>query len=452
MCNNKIGSTSIFLVVAVASVLLIAITLIRAAELAAGRSYGDAVFLMAGRSTLSEFDRRLLDDYGILGMRGDENTIGDKLTYYSDASLKRSSGILSGGVWKLPCDTRDIDVDLKGYSLLDINNFEKQIFDDIKNILVNNLADTLIPVKNNKDDKTKSSENRKIRNKSVLGSLPSKGLSTCILPIATIISQGLPSLEDLRDGVSSTFLTTEYALARFAAANTTIPKLAKGHDRFFSNEIEYLLIGKSDDNANYDEVITRLSLLRFALNEFTLHTDKEMIIEVNSVTSIIVTAIPPGPWTPFIRELVIAAWCAIEAANDIKLLEGGEKVPLYKNSEDWATSADSVISAVFTHISSGIEPGTMAGIEEQAISDVKGKSAVKPEKSIGFAYIDYLRLFMYFTPRDEKLLRMMDLIQINMKISYNPDFLIREHYSGFRYQVEMNEDIYNYEQKYRKDY
>ena len=452
---NKKGSASIFLVITLASVLLVASVLIRSAGLAAGRSYGDAVFLLSGRSVLSEFDRKLFDNYGILGMRGDEETIREKLRYYSDASLKQTSGGLSGGVWLLPCSTGDIDVDLKGYSLIDINVFEKQIFDDINNILVNNLRDYLLPEKddtNNDSDKdSKTDENRSIGNKAIINNLPSQGLDGGMLPITTIISQGIPDLDDLINGAGDVFLTTEYALARFTAAKTKIPRFATGHEHFFRNEIEYIIAGKYSDKDNYNSIITRLSLLRFALNEVTLHTNSEMIKEVNLVASLVQSIIPPGPWTPFIRELVIAAWCAIETANDILLLEHGEKVPIYKKGQNWATGSDSIVTAIEDYILSGIDAGDMSGIEAQALSTTSGFHGIKPRVVEGFTYIDHLRMFLYFTPRDTKLLRIMDLIQLNMKVGYYSDFLIQEHFTGFRYQVVMNKDIYNYEQRYRKD-
>ncbi|MDR0570910.1 MAG: DUF5702 domain-containing protein [Clostridiales Family XIII bacterium] len=65
--------------------------------------------------------------------------------------------------------------------------------------------------------------------------------------------------------------------------------------------------------------------------------------------------------------------------------------------------------------------------------------------------MDYLRVFLFFTPRETKLLRAMDLIQLNMKMDYYGDFLMQEHYAGVRYQVKLNGDSHAYEQKYRKD-
>jgi hypothetical protein len=453
MKNSKIGSSSVFLVIVFAALLLIASVLIRAAGLTAGRSYGDAVFQLAGRSVLSEYDRKLFEDYGIFGMKTDEETARKKLQYYSDASLKRNTGGITGSVWLLPCSVRDIDVDLKEYSLSDIDVFEKQMLDDIKYIFANNLKEALLEKNSESEssDSSDSSENRKINNQAVLNSLPSKGLGGSGPSISSILSNGLPSVSELISGTGDSFLTTEYILARYTAANTSVPKPAAGHERFFNKEVEYIIMGKSSDNDNYNDVKLRLRLMRFALNEITLHTDRELINQVNVTAELIGSAIPPGPWTPFIRELVIAAWCAIETENDIRLLEGGERVPLNKKEVNWAMGTGSVIAAILDYIESGIDPGEMSGIGAQARSMTEKSSAVKPRKVEGFLYVDYLRVLLFFTSREVKLLRMMDLIQLNMKINYYSDFLIHEHYTGLKYRVVMNNDTYFYDQKYRKD-
>ena len=60
--RGKKGSSAVFLVMILSALLLLAGTLIGAAGLAAGKSYGDLVFRMAGRSLLSEYDRKLYAD------------------------------------------------------------------------------------------------------------------------------------------------------------------------------------------------------------------------------------------------------------------------------------------------------------------------------------------------------------------------------------------------------
>ena len=467
MFYSKKGSTSVFLVIILASVLLIASVLIRAAGLAAGRSCGDAVFLLAGRSVLSEFDRKLFDDYGILAMRADDETVKRKLRYYSDASLKKgsggqggssdqdgsgSSGNSQGGVWLLPCNPGDFNVYLKEYSLTDINSFEAQIIDDVKRMRANHPADYLIPGGTSGGVNLNPSEYRKIGNQAIIGSLPSHGVSANvhIPPVSSILARRIPALEELSNIADNISLTTDYILARFTTANAKIPKFAGGHEQFFRNEAEYVVAGCYDDTENYNGIIDHLKQLRFALNENALRNDSGMIREVNDVCLVVESIVPADPWAFFIRDLVIAAWCAVETRNDIELIERGEKVPIHKKRQNWATGAGGVIAAIEVYALSGHSPSDYEGIKAQALYETRDSHAIKPGSSEGFTYNDYLRLYLYYTPRDVKLLRIMDLIQLNMKVNYYSDFLIREHYTGFRYQVVMNKDTYSYEQKYRK--
>jgi hypothetical protein len=324
------------------------------------------------------------------------------------------------------------------------------MLDDIKHLMANYSRDYMIPDTNIGGNNLNPRENRKIGNKAIINSLPSNGVSVAILSANSIIARGIPNPNDLSNDTDDVSLTAYYTLTRFLTANAKTPRLAAGHEHFFRNEVEYVIVGNYDDGENYSSVIDHLKELRLALNKNTLMTDSDMIKKVNSVCQMVESLVPADPWAPFIRDLVIAAWCAIETNNDIELIESGGKVPIYKKSNNWATNSVGISTAIEISALSGHSPGNINGIIVQALYESRNNHAVKPITTEGFNYIDYLRLYLYYTPKDVKLLRIMDLIQLNMKISYYADFLIREHYTGFRYQVVMNKDTYSYEQKYRK--
>ena len=50
-----------------------------------------------------------------------------------------------------------------------------------------------------------------------------------------------------------------------------------------------------------------------------------------------------------------------------------------------------------------------------------------------------------------RILRIMDLIQINMKYVYRDDFLLKEYSGGLAYTMEINGKDYSYEEAYQKD-
>jgi hypothetical protein len=445
--RNKRGSSAVFLTIILSAILLLTGVLIRAAGLSAGKSYGDLVFQTAGRSLLSEFDSRLYADYGLFAMRSDEEQTARKLLHYGDASLK--NGGRAGAVWLLPCDVTDIRVRLSDFSLLDAGTFEDQILKDIKFITVNNLVDKLrpgssAPVATNP---VGSEEPRSINNQTILNGLPSKGLGGSGPSAASMLASGLPSAGELFSGGTDSFFVTEYIMARFSHAYAAVPNLAAGHARFFQNEAEYIIMGGFDDAENLKDVEGRLRLLRFALNEVFIHSDRELTAQVNALAASLSVTFPGVP-PIFFRELIYAAWVAVETENDLKLLRSGKKVALIKQHDNWATEIKVIPKMIMAFMNRDTESGEGGGIAETSGKAASGMPAVSPRDESGFSYGDYLRLFLFFTSRENKLMRIMDLIQINMKIGYYESFLIREHYVGLRYELDINGSTYSYRQSY----
>ncbi|MDR0424143.1 MAG: DUF5702 domain-containing protein [Clostridiales Family XIII bacterium] len=482
MAFTKRGSTSVFLTLIFASLIIVASVLIRAAGLSAGRSYGDAVFNMAGRSLLSEYDQKLFEDYGIFGMRSDEEDARRKLLHYSDASLERRTG-MGGAVWVLPCSVRDLTTDLNEFSLLDVDVFEKQILGDAKNIIVNRAADMLLSGSGGSGASAGGASGSggsggsaggasgsggsgasaggaagsegagdsaagprgvvgELGNGAIINALPSQGVSGGGLPIQTMIDNGLPSAEELLGSGSDTLLVTEYLLSRFTCAKTPVPKLASDHSHFFANEVEYIIAGEHSDSKNYSSVKTRLALLRFVMNEIHIHSNSEKMNTVTSIQTALSAVVPP-PWPQVLRELIIALWVTAETDNDMELLARGRRVPLVKSKENWACGAGGIAEKVLAHINA-------TGPGRPNAEEAPPPEPIAPEKEEGFLYVDYLRLFLYFVPRDVKLLRTMDLIQLNLKSSYYDSFLIRDHYTGIRYSLYMNGDRFEYTHTYAK--
>jgi hypothetical protein len=446
--RGKRGSSAVFLTIILSAILMLTGVLIRAAGLTAGKSYGDIVFQTAGRSLLSEYDSRLYADYGLFAMRSDEEQAARKLTHYGDASLK--NGGRAGAVWLLPCDVTDLRVRLSDFSLLDVGTFEEQILNDIKFIMVNKLADKLRPAPV-ATSPANGEESRSINNQTILNGLPSGGLGGSGPSAASMLASGLPSAGELLNGGTDAFLVTEYIMARFSHAYADVPNLASGHARFFQNEAEYVIMGGHDDAENLKDVEGRLRLLRFALNEVFIHGDRELTAQVDALAAALAASFPGVP-APLLKELIYAAWVAVETENDLKLLRSRKNVALIKQHDHWATEISVIPRLIIEFMSRDpdSEEGS-ADITKTSGNAARGMPAVSPNDTGGFSYGDYLRLFLFFTPRENKLLRTMDLIQINMKIGYYESFLIRGHYVGLRYELDINGDQYSYRQSYDAD-
>jgi len=396
------------------SFIFITCVLVAASVSAAGKSYADATFQMAGKSILSEYDRKLLHEYGLMCFRGTENEVTDKLTFYANGSFEGNSPMFRGlsnqrnSTDLLKLKLQDIDVNLKEYSMINVDLYEKQIKEALKMKLFEKKAQV-------KEDDAEKKESRTLRNRIIIDSLPSAGYKGSIFPDLTDAAN-IPGWEEICNSLTGRFARCEYALRIFKHANGG--NLDK--ETFFSNEIEYILEGKLNDRANYRRVKTKLIAVRFALNAIYLISDKgkmAMITEEAALT---------GPAAPAVEAALFALWVGAETDNDIDLLENGENVAMIKKMSNWALN--DLVDIIDGISSSG--------------------KAVKPADTSGQSYKDYLRVLLYLEDRESMLLRMMDLTQINMKGTYYRDFLLKEHYAGFRFSTDIKGDSFSYVEQY----
>jgi len=64
-------------------------------------------------------------------------------------------------------------------------------------------------------------------------------------------------------------------------------------------------------------------------------------------------------------------------------------------------------------------------------------------------YDDYLMAMIMTMNDNVRLLRIMDLVQINMKFRYYRDFNMQEYYTGVRFTIKANGRDYEFEDEYR---
>jgi hypothetical protein len=67
----------------------------------------------------------------------------------------------------------------------------------------------------------------------------------------------------------------------------------------------------------------------------------------------------------------------------------------------------------------------------------------------GLNYDEYLMIMIASLKDSVRLLRIMDLIQINMKYRYYADFNMMEYYTGVRFTIEANGKSHEFEDAYK---
>lgn len=391
--TDKKGVTAVFLTIIAGAVLSCVIVFIQLAASAASVSYCGNLFNLAGRSVLSEFDLELKSRYGIIAFSRDNSSIVNELKKYVKYTVTDDRYIRLG----------EVSVDMKDYCLMDCEIFEEQITESVN---CKNLIGT------EKNSGPVQTGDRTLRNSRTINALPSKGMTDTPSVYALVSNiKNLTGISQLWKNGSREYLTTVYIFSVFKSGMSP----ADEENSFFRNEIEYIIEGKKSDAANRSAVRADLLKLRTLLNSIYIYSSPKMMKEA----LLLAETITPGPEAVITQAALIAAWAAMEAELDIKTLDEGGKVPVFKDPSSWKTDINGKVAA--------------------------GKGEFEER---GYDYEGYLKILLTSLKKEVRLTRMMDLIQINLQGTYSEDFYIKDCYRGFKFEAQVNGRKMKYDEKY----
>lgn len=391
--TDKKGVTAVFLTIIAGAVLSCVIVFIQLAASAASVSYCGNLFNLAGRSVLSEFDLELKTRYGIIAFSRDNSSIVNELKKYVKYTVTDDRYIRLG----------EVSVDMKDYCLMDCEIFEEQITESVN---CKNLIGT------EKNSGPVQTGDRTLRNSRTINALPSKGMTDTPSVYALVSNiKNLTGISQLWKNGSREYLTTVYIFSVFKSGMSP----ADEENSFFRNEIEYIIEGKKSDAANRSAVRADLLKLRTLLNSIYIYSSPKMMKEA----LLLAETITPGPEAVITQAALIAAWAAMEAELDIKTLDEGGKVPVFKDPSSWKTDINGKVAA--------------------------GKGEFEER---GYDYEGYLKILLTSLKKEVRLTRMMDLIQINLQGTYSEDFYIKDCYRGFKFEAQVNGRKMKYDEKY----
>lgn len=391
--TDKKGVTAVFLTIIAGAVLSCVIVFIQLAASAASVSYCGNLFNLAGRSVLSEFDLELKSRYGIIAFSRDNSSIVNELKKYVKYTVTDDRYIRLG----------EVSVDMKDYCLMDCEIFEEQITESVN---CKNLIGT------EKNSGPVQTGDRTLRNSRTINALPSKGMTDTPSVYALVSNiKNLTGISQLWKNGSREYMTTVYIFSAFKSGMSP----ADEENSFFRNEIEYIIEGKKSDAANRSAVRADLLKLRTLLNSIYIYSSPKMMKEA----LLLAETITPGPEAVITQAALIAAWAAMEAELDIKTLDEGGKVPVFKDPSSWKTDINGKVAA--------------------------GKGEFEER---GYDYEGYLKILLTALKKEVRLTRMMDLIQINLQGTYSEDFYIHDCYRGFKFEAQVNGRKMKYDEKY----
>ena len=399
MVRNKRGMVSVFVMIFSVSIISLAMLFIGGTRAKAISSSVESLGHLWAKSILGEYTDKLYERYGIFAYKAKSPAeVDDKLNQLSEITFKGKRYI----------DCEGCNSSLYKYSLAELDNFQKQV----------NKAAVVEKQKNFKDVALDvyTPSDRMISNDAIVAGLPSKGrLSSFSLSNFINKIKEIDDIKDVLKGGKNELLQMKYMKNHFQSAVSQ----SEDDDSFFKYELEYILAGKTSDEGNLKSTKNRIIAIREAMNIAYINQNPQM----RDLALTIAELISSPAAAPATQQALIAAWAYAESVNDYRLLVHGKKVPLMKDDDSWAVNLKSII--------------TNPNPEYIDTNNEKGNT-----------YNEYLQAMIFLTNKDNRLLRMMDLIEINMKYCYYGNFSISSHYTGIDYSMDVNGRTHNFSAEY----
>lgn len=391
--KNNNGSLSIYLAIFFVVIISASVFFIKEAKNRAIESSTKSLSSVWLLSELGKYDRHLYERYGIYGFYGNRDEIVKDINYMANYSFKGKSFINYQGV----------EVNLSSNSVANPSIFKKEI---IKASASEHFKDMFNKEKEGAgyEPEEDNQIEGKVYNEAILADLPSNGVKSSI-SLSGFASkfEGVNSISSLIKIGSEELLVDTYANSVFKnySNNNNLGETV------FSNEVEYLICGKNEDEKNRKRVKHYILGIRQIANTFSITSNPDMKDRVKVIASI------TGAAEGVTEALLIEAWALAESENDYQIMIRGGKVPFKKSSQEWATQIE--------NIAEGITEGY-----------------IEMDYTHGEDYNQYLNFFLFMIDEDVKLLRMMDLVQLNMKLNHYDDFLLKEYYVGLDLIIKVN--------------
>ena len=399
MVRNKRGMVSVFVMIFSVSIISLAMLFIGGTRAKAISSSVESLGHLWAKSILGEYTDKLYERYGIFAYKAKSPAeVDDKLNQLSEITFKGKRYI----------DCEGCNSSLYKYSLAELDNFQKQVnkaavadkqkkFNDIE-------LDVYTP------------SDRTISNDAIVAGLPSKGrLSSFSLSNFINKIKEIDDIKDVLKGGKDELLQMKYMKNHFQSAVSQ----SEDDDSFFKYELEYILAGKASDEGNLKSARNRIITIREAMNIAYINKNPQM----RDLALTIAELISSPAAAPATQQALIAAWAYAESVNDYRLLVHGKKVPLMKDDDSWAVNLKSIITN-------------------------PNPEYIDKNNEKGNTYNEYLQAMIFLTNKDNRLLRMMDLIEINMKYCYYGNFSISSHYTGIDYSMDVNGRTHNFSAEY----
>ena len=213
---------------------------------------------------------------------------------------------------------------------------------------------------------------------------------------------GLSETKSASSGLFQELLFGEYILEncknyRDVVSDENDEEVDNTENKSLEYQQEYILIGKESDVENLEGTIHRILVMRELSNLIYIYQDSGKIAQADSLAAAISSLLMIPETQQIFKHMILFAWSYAESVNDIKILLDGGKVPLLKGTDDWKLEIESVF----------VQKNT------DTIQDTSQK---------GLLYEDYMRILMALTNKEDKVMRLMDVIEMVLRDTKGNEF------------------------------
>lgn len=228
------------------------------------------------------------------------------------------------------------------------------------------------------------------------------------------------SVKGVAVGASDTLLFHSYLATHFS-------DFLEGNEAgALSYEKEYLIAGKATDRENLSSVAMRICAVRAILHFVSLYTDsvRKAPVEQAALAACGIIGLPA--LKSIVVFLLLFVWALEEAMIDTAAYFQGKRLLLYPGKNGGSLSFQEILLFSKSFI----------------LERAKQKENAK---GLAFGYNEYLHLFLFLTPKEDKKYRAADLIQENMRVSHGDAFRLNRCVWRLSYQTDGKSYEYAYE-------
>lgn len=197
---------------------------------------------------------------------------------------------------------------------------------------------------------------------------------------------GLWGNQEIPDGMVNNYLFRKYLLDNCGHYGNLKDGSQLGY------QLEYLLYGKSNDFDNLDAFAGQVFRARYVINAGYLFSNSEKVSQAAALAATVTTGIGNPQLSEVVKVTILFSWCYAETVQDLRIIFDGNGVARIKDDVTWNVPLSELLT--FT-------------------STLDSYHAVENGKT----YYDYLMEFIYLKDERNLRMRLMDIMEMDIRMT-----------------------------------